>query len=187
MMVFLIVLGGCLILLILGAALILATLRPFAWNRPQAIQTTCQSNVKQMAMGLQMYAQDYDDRLPPAPVWGTVIQPYIRNPQLFRCPQRQFLPSGYAYNYLLDRRPLAQVLSPAQAPMVHESSLGLMNGTDKLESFVAPHGGNGTLAYVDGHIAMLVAAPAAATGLRPASARPASRPGEKGGKRGRRE
>jgi prepilin-type N-terminal cleavage/methylation domain-containing protein/prepilin-type processing-associated H-X9-DG protein len=94
-------------------AILAAILFPvFAQAREKARQTSCLSNLKQIALALKMYSQDYDERLfasgnLPADgdsSWdnrrpdGTNIvrmmggglswfcQPYIKNEQIFRCP-----------------------------------------------------------------------------------------------------
>ena len=90
-------------------AILAAILFPvFARAREKARQTNCLSNLKQLELGMIMYAQDYDERhtysgLPtPAPAapggpyassgcgnhywWFDLIQPYIKNRQLIICP-----------------------------------------------------------------------------------------------------
>jgi prepilin-type N-terminal cleavage/methylation domain-containing protein/prepilin-type processing-associated H-X9-DG protein len=83
-------------------AILAAILFPvFAQAREKARQTTCLSNLKQLGTGLYMYTQDYDEMLPASsfaavpgqsinsiqnPKWADVIQPYVRNDQLFTCP-----------------------------------------------------------------------------------------------------
>jgi prepilin-type N-terminal cleavage/methylation domain-containing protein/prepilin-type processing-associated H-X9-DG protein len=78
-------------------AILAAILFPvFAKAREKARQTSCLSNVKQIAVGILSYAQDYDEYLPmfylycPAPDnlrwWADMVQPYVKNYQLFVCP-----------------------------------------------------------------------------------------------------
>lgn len=85
-------------------AILAAILFPvFARAREAARASSCKSNLKQMASGVLMYAQDYDEVLPPnywdgsAPdPWGGtgqhqrttfhMIQPYVKNIQITRCP-----------------------------------------------------------------------------------------------------
>lgn len=72
-------------------AILAAILFPvFAKAREKARQTSCQSNLKQIALGVQMYVQDYDETIPG--YWdtsylnGEKIMPYVKNTQLFVCP-----------------------------------------------------------------------------------------------------
>jgi len=90
-------------------AILAAILFPvFAQAREQARKASCQSNLKQVALALQMYTVDYDERYPasgmlPGPGQGAnpdgqniirmlgggtswFLQPYIKNQQIFRCP-----------------------------------------------------------------------------------------------------
>ena len=77
-------------------AILAAILFPvFAQAREKARQSSCQSNVKQMTLGMQMYAQDYDETLPfcitgnvYVRVWAVyqMVQPYVKNEQILLCP-----------------------------------------------------------------------------------------------------
>ncbi len=70
----------------------------FARARENARRTNCLSNEKQQALGLMQYAQDYDERLPISSYrnvdsagdtiayWHQMIEPYLKNKQIFRCP-----------------------------------------------------------------------------------------------------
>lgn len=57
----------------------------FSRVRESARRTTCQSNLKQMALGIVQYTQDNDDRMP-FPTIDTTVQPYFKSSQIFRCP-----------------------------------------------------------------------------------------------------
>ena len=89
-------------------AILAAILFPvFARARAKAREASCTSNLKQMGLAVQMYANDYDGLLPFAaqyPTPGAVptvagsgsnaggasivdqLNPYVKNKQLFRCP-----------------------------------------------------------------------------------------------------
>ena len=75
-------------------AILAAILFPvFAQAREAARQTACTSNLKQIGIGLKMYQQDYDETYPPSQTgatllvsWPTMMQPYIKNAQVFICP-----------------------------------------------------------------------------------------------------
>ena len=75
-------------------AILAAILFPvFAQAREKARQTACLSNTKQLALGVYMYAQDYDETLPVAGYnaqcrgrWQWQIFPYVKNEQVFTCP-----------------------------------------------------------------------------------------------------
>ena len=83
-------------------AILAAILFPvFARAREKARQTSCLSNVKQMMLAWNMYAQDYDEMsnryaayTAPAVVipvggrdyWFELLNPYVKNSQIFSCP-----------------------------------------------------------------------------------------------------
>jgi len=80
-------------------AILAAILFPvFARARENARQTSCLSNLKQIALGYLMYVQDYDGMAPNNPgnwggfpdiVWRVQIQPYIKNTQIYHCPSHR--------------------------------------------------------------------------------------------------
>lgn len=83
-------------------AILAAILFPvFAKAREKARQTSCLSNIRQLATGVLGYCQDYDEIYPPAGYnaqyvypdgvadwmkWPVLTQPYIKNYSLFMCP-----------------------------------------------------------------------------------------------------
>lgn len=86
-------------------AILAAILFPvFAQAREKSRQASCQSNLKQIGLALQMYAQDYDESFAPAWVesgrnspgavvyWQTFAQSYIKNRPVTLC-------STYRSNY----------------------------------------------------------------------------------------
>ena len=76
-------------------AILAAILFPvFARAREKARATSCLSNLSQLGLVVGMYAQDYEEAMPPAitsnatgsyTVWH-LMQPYIRNTQIYVCP-----------------------------------------------------------------------------------------------------
>lgn len=87
-----------------------------------ATLSNCQSNQKQVMLGLLQYVQDYDEKYPPARKWVDVLQPYVKNEQIFRCPALVKDGNGYAYNTNLSQKPLAAVNQPAQTINIYETS-----------------------------------------------------------------
>ncbi len=76
----------------------------FSRARAKARQAACVSNQKQIVLALLMYAEDYDEMLPPVPVapagiWHHAIYPYVRNYQIFYCPDRKDRGPGYGINF----------------------------------------------------------------------------------------
>jgi prepilin-type N-terminal cleavage/methylation domain-containing protein/prepilin-type processing-associated H-X9-DG protein len=91
-------------------AILAAILFPvFAQAREKARQTSCLSNLKQIATGMRMYSQDYDENVslaryapyfwdgvswPDTHTWRMAVQPYIKNRDLTRCPSNAFYNAG---------------------------------------------------------------------------------------------
>lgn len=73
-------------------AILAAILFPvFARARENARRASCQSNLKQIGLGMQQYTQDYDERfltqdLPNGQHFGALLQPYLKSKQVFLCP-----------------------------------------------------------------------------------------------------
>lgn len=75
-------------------AILAAILFPvFARAREKARSSSCQSNLKQIGLGLIMYANDFDEMLVPYYgtdyLWVEKIMPYVKNTQLFVCPSNR--------------------------------------------------------------------------------------------------
>ena len=87
-------------------AILAAILFPvFARARENARRSSCQSNLKQIGLGVMQYTQDYDERYPFAysddtsfagkpfysttyggPFWQGIIFPYVKSQQIYVCP-----------------------------------------------------------------------------------------------------
>jgi len=92
----------------------------FSRARAKARQSACISNEKQILLALKMYCEDFDEALPlgdyPAPGEGQIFDPtpgdatdnklqwydllfdYVRNSELYRCPEVRRLMPGYGMN-----------------------------------------------------------------------------------------
>jgi prepilin-type N-terminal cleavage/methylation domain-containing protein len=82
-------------------AILAAILFPvFARARENARRASCQSNMKQIGLGILQYVQDYDEKYSPRQTsnvmvgttlrndvpWHFLVQPYVKSNQLFKCP-----------------------------------------------------------------------------------------------------
>jgi len=83
-------------------AILAAILFPvFAKVREKARQTSCSSNLKQLALGLLQYTQDFDETYPNSndqygEGWASRIYPYVKNGGLYGCPSDPTSPeAGY--------------------------------------------------------------------------------------------
>jgi prepilin-type N-terminal cleavage/methylation domain-containing protein/prepilin-type processing-associated H-X9-DG protein len=129
-------------------AILAAILFPvFARARENARRASCQSNLKQIGLGIMQYTQDYDEKYPKAVVgypnapysesnpvgWADAIQPYVKSTQLYQCPSEtgtpQTAPASWGYNdywmnSMLSAQSQAAVTSVAQTIMNGDGNSG---------------------------------------------------------------
>ncbi|NUQ02236.1 MAG: DUF1559 domain-containing protein [Armatimonadetes bacterium] len=127
-------------------AILAAILFPvFAKAREKARQSSCMSNVKQINLGAMQYIQDYDEiffpryqpiSVYPAPAgavyWlagrgqASLLDPYMKSPQISYCPTIGNTRFGYGYNGNLigGGRALASIQSPADLVMFGDDTFG---------------------------------------------------------------
>jgi prepilin-type N-terminal cleavage/methylation domain-containing protein/prepilin-type processing-associated H-X9-DG protein len=157
-------------------AILAAILFPvFARAREKARQAACSSNVKQISLGILMYCQDYDEKMPieffgwsnVPPTWREIIAPYLKNIQIFQCPSE----STWQYSYGMDPNwtlwaggyygeplPLARFERPAETLLIGENRdndwpVNLPGSTWGAISLRHNDGAN--CAFVDGHVKWL--------------------------------
>ncbi len=149
-------LAGCACLALAVAALYFVGVK-VEERRQQAERSSsrCLINVKQLSTAMLMYAQDWDDRFPPAEMWSRELMPYVKNAPIFQCPIAPQISSGYAMNTRLSKLPLSSMASPASVPGLFDSSAGVSDATGRLTSFTPRHlsdqGAFGTVGFADGH------------------------------------
>ncbi|HEX8462973.1 MAG TPA: DUF1559 domain-containing protein [Abditibacterium sp.] len=120
----------------------------FGRARENARRSSCQSNLKQIGLGLIQYTQDYDEAYPQAADrqgeykgWIQHVQPYIKSYQLFQCPSEStagvipvhaYFPAGnqtdYFLNGLIGDPPGAAYLNGVTSVKMENPSLGIMCG-----------------------------------------------------------
>jgi len=128
-------------------ALLAAILFPiFARSRENARRASCQSNLKQIALAIKQYVQDYDSKYSPSLInltgtphgWADAIQPYAKSTQILQCPSEknaqhpnpEHLPlppdergyTDFAYNANLGRKNETQLVAPASTILICEQN-----------------------------------------------------------------
>jgi prepilin-type N-terminal cleavage/methylation domain-containing protein/prepilin-type processing-associated H-X9-DG protein len=117
-------------------ALLAAILFPvFARARENARKSSCQNNLKQVALAWAQYTQDYDEISVPfrqagagsTPFrWPVLLQPYLKSNQIMRCPSTTAATAhlSYTYNWFVGidnassaPRAISDIPLPAQSPM----------------------------------------------------------------------
>jgi prepilin-type processing-associated H-X9-DG protein len=115
----------------------------FARARENARRSACQSNLKQISLGVLQYVQDYDEVFPNAATdeeFKQDLQPYLQNTEIFVCPSDTTgSTNSYVYNKELIGVSVEDLLDPASTPMAWDK-----DSTQHLQ------GRN--VAFADGHI-----------------------------------
>jgi prepilin-type N-terminal cleavage/methylation domain-containing protein/prepilin-type processing-associated H-X9-DG protein len=87
-------------------AILAAILFPvFGRARENARRSSCQSNLKQLGLGVLQYSQDYDERMlnytldgsRTTDKWQDLIYPYVKSVQIYNCPSHRFDNRASAY------------------------------------------------------------------------------------------
>ena len=126
----------------------------------KAARIRCLNNVKQLDLGLIMYATDNNEVLPAGTNWCDALKPYITAEQTFLCGKgKPGQKCHYALNAKLAGHSLKDIQSPAQTVLIFEADAG-WNAAGGVELFPtkprhAPAYGVG---FVDGHAELVPAA-----------------------------
>lgn len=163
-------------------AILAAILFPvFAKAREKARQTSCLSNMKQMGLGYQMYAQDYDEKYmgtwyePPASgdywsgtwhYWYQMIYPYVKNDGVFFCPSYSAGDRSNAYGMpnwyssgVSDSEVAAMPYGSSGTVLLIETTWGVLDGSIFYASYHSDpnarlrddHNGGLNVTFADGH------------------------------------
>ena len=75
----------------------------------QAMATRCQSNLRQILVGMLTYAKQFNQHIVPLgnyttmfphfDWWPITLEPYLRDPNVYRCPTMAHAEIGYGQNY----------------------------------------------------------------------------------------
>ena len=152
-------------------AILAAILFPvFARARENARRSSCQSNLKQIGLGMLQYVQDYDEFYPLAfyPTggqnyqsasnetgWAWNVQPYIKSTQVFHCPSvgtSQVWPTSAtsgqvtagATDYAYNRNIGFEAATASNKVSVNQAALTFVSNTLLLYHFVPAGTGSST-------------------------------------------
>jgi prepilin-type N-terminal cleavage/methylation domain-containing protein/prepilin-type processing-associated H-X9-DG protein len=123
-------------------AILAAILFPvFARARENARRASCQSNLKQIGLGIMQYTQDYDEKMPGSTANNggdsykslyNYVEPYTKSTQIFKCPSdstSNVYSYGYNYVYLAlngisNAVAIARIQTPAETVMLVDNLAG---------------------------------------------------------------
>ena len=148
----------------------------FARAREKARQSSCLSNLKQLDMAFQCYAQDYDEQLPssfpgrlqdaPLPVtsaWISAsatstwdpelgsIYPYVKNTQIYICPSRKsgsYTGCGYEMSLLCSAVALGSIDDVSGTCLLSEADCD--DGSTRVDPTTGLDGGAGAICHNGG-------------------------------------
>jgi prepilin-type N-terminal cleavage/methylation domain-containing protein/prepilin-type processing-associated H-X9-DG protein len=166
-------------------AILAAILFPvFAKAREKARQASCMSNLKQLGAALTMYTEDYDGTYPRGQFWPfdsshtwiMVLDPYVKNTQVFRCPSAGNDPYSYGYNIAFwgagnpvngmhginDARPVSEADVPTPAETIWVVDFGRYWGCGEefgIDDPARRHNDGFNVLFVDTHVKWLNDAP----------------------------
>jgi prepilin-type processing-associated H-X9-DG protein len=150
--------------MIVSAALVLIMPIPAAMLLPalakakqKAGSIQCMNSVKQLNLGLIMYADDNKDLFPSGATWCDVLTPYVKNSAAFLCPQgKPGQRCHYAFNAGLAGQSVKDVQAPAETVLIFETDGGWnLSGGRALLPARPRHSGTYAVGFADGHAEMV--------------------------------
>ena len=124
---------------------------------------SCQSNLKQIGLGLKQYGRDYDEQTVLVGNWKKAVSPWLKNDTLLDCPSV----NSYAFNRYMSGASLSfeqfgSYQNYASFPTVFDSLSTQPNAADFGTSYVASgaheiwrRGRGSNVLFFDGHVKSL--------------------------------
>ncbi len=117
---------------------------------------TCPENLKQLHKAILIYADSWDNTLPPADRWTDLIKENVPDDRLLHCPSIGGGPAkfGYAMNSALGGKKWQEVKDATRTPLFYDSSDLGPNAHDDYKSVPSPgrHAGRNNVIFLDGHV-----------------------------------
>jgi prepilin-type processing-associated H-X9-DG protein len=133
------------------------TLPALARAKSKAQTINCINNVKQLALGVFVYADANGNQCPPASTWCDAILKNVGSEKVFVCPGAS--PGSrchYAFNRKLGGLSTAKITNPARTVMIFESDGGWnSSGGRELITLRPRHGQRFIVGFADGHVESL--------------------------------
>lgn len=123
----------------------------FAKSREKAYQTTCVSNQRQIAVAVQMYAQDHEETLPSDKTMWTDI---MLDQQMKTCPKVKNGEPSYGYNRGLSKVKY-EFIPDASIMMLTADGGNSSNLLTSVQDMKFRHINNCAVSYADGHVEMV--------------------------------
>jgi len=140
--------GSVLLMLPVYLGLMLPALAK-AKHKAQTIN--CVNNLKQLALGARMYANDNSDQYPPGATWCDAISGYIGAPSAFQCKDNPGPRSAFALNQKLVGKKETEV-NPGTVMLFEFDGGWNVTGGPELLPTRSRHGGTINIAFADGSV-----------------------------------
>jgi hypothetical protein len=145
------------VVIVLMFAVLIGLLVPSIYHaRAAARQTVVASHGRQLGLAAIMYANDFDDHLPPADHWRLVLEPYLNGPidQTLASPYPGTSGCELAYNENLSLAQMSRIVKPSQTVLFFEAANPPPYvGGEELITRQPPRGPAGyTVVFTDGHV-----------------------------------
>jgi hypothetical protein len=149
--------AALLLLMPIPAAMLLPAL---AKAKQKANHIRCISNLRQLNLGLMMYANDNNDRFPAGTNWCDALKPFVKDEKTYVCAAgKPGQRSHYAFNAKLAGRGMKDIQTPAQTVLIFEAEGGWnAAGGEELLPAKPRHAGAYAVGFADGHGEMVSAA-----------------------------
>jgi len=136
---------------VLIAFVVVAMALPHFMRFQGSTRPICLSHVKNLALAMYMYADDYDGHFPASAAWCNALCDYVGNLDNFHCDKAPSLPCGYAYNSPMPAISLKQLSDPRRTVVIFESARG-WNAAGGIELLPSEprHGGGDYYGFADG-------------------------------------
>lgn len=145
--------GAFLLLVPVGAGLLLPAL---AKEKAKAQGAACMNNLRQISLGLLMYAGDNNETFPRADSWCDAIKKYVGSEIPFHCAMEPDQRSSYALNTKVAGKKTSDLRDPARTVL----TFGCAGGWNKAggQELASPHKhsqGFVMVGFADGHVQIL--------------------------------
>lgn len=173
------------LVVMLGLGILAVILYPvFFVPRESCGPVSCMSNLKQLGLGFSQYLMDYNEKFPPSAGdgtvaaarspsygWAGVLFPYVRNSQVFQCPQESTRPAAscltvtfscedytdFPYNQNCSTQPVSAFGSLPSTVVLQDGVIGGGDATYTLNyeanttTTSARHRSGNNFVFADGH------------------------------------
>ncbi len=116
------------------------------------MQSSCASNLKNIALAKSLYSEDYNGRLPQKTNWSDCTASRLKSTQILKCPADAGKSRcSYSINDQLNGESISSIKKTDTTPLYFDSKRG-WNSSSSISSAEPRHAGGSNFAFVDGHV-----------------------------------